>query len=485
MGAKRELRGIALLLVAWTLLASPVSAQQENTPAELQELKSELQRIAARIAVLEQAQKAQPAPAEVAPAVASPAPAQPLQQSPAASGPDAVKQAADTGMDTMDAGMGGDVINIPHLPEMKFRGFADVQYILANQNLAVITNSPGSMTPATQGGNDTFTLGIMDLFVTSQITPQWSYLSEIGFQADTNSNGIGVDLERTQVSYKPNQIFSMNIGRSHAMLGYYNTAFHHGTWFQTTINRPRFFEFEDQGGPLPIHNVGVEAMGAVPSGKLGLHWFGEVGNGKQTYALQAGPNPANVLGDHTGKSTNVGFLIRPENLAGFQAGFDWYQAALVPVTSLLPGYGLPNFPFPNAASYYHQNIYVAHVIYITPKFEFMAEDGEIGDTPRGSNTALYTSGGYAQLSRAFGSIRPYSRYEWMNPNFHDPNNAWAGRWVGPLGGVRWDVNTFVALKLEYQHFDWKNFTDDAVGNQLLPVLHKTINQLASQVTFTF
>ena len=315
MGAKRELRGIALLLVAWSFLVSPVSAQQENTPAELQELKSELQRIAARIAVLEQAQKAQPAPAEVAPAVASPAPAQPPQQSPAASGPDAVKQAADTGMDTMDAGMGGDVINIPHLPEMKFRGFADVQYILANQNLAVITNSPGSMTPATQGGNDTFTLGIMDLFVTSQITPQWSYLSEIGFQADTNSNGIGVDLERTQVSYKPNQIFSMNIGRSHAMLGYYNTAFHHGTWFQTTINRPRFFEFEDQGGPLPIHNVGVEAMGAVPSGKLGLHWFGEVGNGKQTYALQAGPNPANVLGDHTGKSTNVGFLIRPENLA--------------------------------------------------------------------------------------------------------------------------------------------------------------------------
>ena len=73
----------------------------------------------------------------------------------------------------------------------------------------------------------------------------------------------------------------------------------------------------------------------------------------------------------------------------------------------------------------------------------------------------------------------------MNPNFRDPNNAWAGRWVGPLGGVRWDVNTFVALKLEYQHFDWKNFTDDAVGNQLLPVLHKTINQLASQVTFTF
>jgi hypothetical protein len=489
MGANPKLRGIALSLAAWCCIAAPASGQQANaTQDELQQLKGELQRIEARIDALEQAQKTQPAPATAVQAPEGPvAPAEQAAppQPAAASGPEAVKEAEDKGMDTMDAGMGGDVINIPHLPEMKFRGFADVQFILANQNLAVITNSPGSMTPATQGGNDTFTLGIMDLFVTSQITPHWSYLSEIGFQADTNTNGIGVDLERTQVSFMPNQKFSMNIGRSHAMLGYYNTAFHHGTWFQTTINRPRFFEFEDQGGPLPIHNVGVEAMGTVPSGKLGLHWFGEVGNGKQTYALQAGPNPANVLGDHTGKSTNVGFLIRPENLSGFQAGFDWYQAALVPVTNLLPGYGLPGFPFPNAASYYHQNIYVAHVVYITPKFEFMAEDGEIGDTPRGSSTALYTSGGYAQVSKAFGDFRPYVRYEWMNPNFRDPNNAWAGRWVGPLGGVRWDVNTFVALKLEYQHTDWKNFIDDSVGNQLLPILHKTIEQLGSQVTFTF
>jgi hypothetical protein len=495
MGPYRASRRMAAWLLpgicCWMGLSA---AAQQSTPSqsELQQLRSDLNRIEQRIEALEAAEAAAAKPAAPAAAVAAPAAVTPVPATEAArpeqstaTGPEAVKEAEAKGIDTMDAGMGGDTINIPHLPQMKFRGFADVQFTLANQNLGVVTNSPGSETPATQGGNSTFTLGIMDLFITSQITEHWSYLTEMGFQADSDTNGIGVDLERTQVTFRPNDKFSMNIGRSHAMLGYYNTAFHHGTWFQTSIVRPRFFEFEDAGGPLPVHNVGVEAMGTVPSGKLGLHWFGEVGNGKQTFALQAGPNPANVLADHTGKSTNVGFFIRPEGLTGLQAGFDWYQASLVPVQSLLPGYGLPGFPFPNVPNYYHQNIYVAHVVYITPTFEFMAEDGEIGDTPRGSNQALYTSGGYAQVSKAFGEIRPYFRYEWMNPNFRDPNDAWAGRWVGPLVGTRWDVNTFVALKAEFQHTDWRNFTDDAYGNQLLPILHKTIEQLNSQITFTF
>jgi hypothetical protein len=142
--------------------------------------------------------------------------------------------------------------------------------------------------------------------------------------------------------------------------------------------------------------------------------------------------------------------------------------------------------FPNAVSNYHQNLFVTHVVYITPKLELMAEDAEVGDTPRGSSKALYTSGGYVQASRVFGGQwRPYFRYEWINPNFRDPNNAWAGRWVGPKFGVRWDTNAFIALKLEYSHIDWKNFTDASDGTQVLPILHKTINQLGTQITYTF
>ena len=477
--------------VLWTAMPA-VGQLPTSNQTELEQLRSELKRIEARIDALEAAQAAAPtAPTgsdknATATAIAHLPPDQVVPPKPdSVTGPEAVKKAEDKGVDTMDAGMGGDTIKIPFIPQMKIRGFGDVRAFVANQNLAVINNSPGAPTSLVQGGDSTFALGITDLFITSQISEHFSYLSEIGFEADPASNGIGVDLERAQVTFRPNDKFSLSAGRTHSMLGYYNTAFHHGTWFQTTIDRPRIFEFEDSGGPLPIHNVGIATMGKVPSAKLGLHWVAELGNGKQSYSLFAAATPANILADHTGKSTNLGLFIRPDKLDGLQAGFNWYQASLVPVVSLLPGYGSPGFPFTNAASYYKQNILIAHVIYIQPKFEFMAEDAEIRDLARGSNQPIYTSGGYAQISKAFGALRPYVRYQWLNPNFKDPNSAWTGRWVGPNAGARWDINTFVAMKFEYSHFDWKNFSEDSSGTQHLPVLHKTIDQLGTQLTYTF
>ncbi|KAA6455842.1 hypothetical protein DYQ86_26750 [Acidobacteria bacterium AB60] len=477
----------AMLLFLGVLLA-PLWAQGQQPGAdraEMEALKAELKRIELRLQELESRQSSPAAPAAVPESATAPAPEPaPLQAVPS-SGAEAVKEAADRGMDTMDAGMGGETISLPHIPELKIRGFGDIRGFVANQNMAVLANSPGSPTPATQGGNATFALGLMDLFVTSQITEKFSYLTEIGFEADPASNGVGVDLERAQISYMQSDKFSFSAGRTHAMLGYYNSAFHHGTWFQTTIDRPRIFEFEDSGGPLPIHNIGVSAMGKLPGNKVQLHWFGEVGNGKQTYSLQSTVTPANVLADHTGKSTNIGFYLTPRTENNLRAGFNWYQASLVPQIGQMPGYGTPAFPFPNAASYYKQNIFIAHAIYITPTFEFMAEDAEIRDRARGANQPLYTSGGYAQISRAFGSMRPYFRYQWLNPNFRDPNNAWVGRWVGPSPGVRWDINTFVALKTEFSHFDWKNFSADQSGTQTLPVQHKSLDQLGLQLTYTF
>ena len=43
----------------------------------------------------------------------------------------------------------------------------------------------------------------------------------------------------------------------------------------------------------------------------------------------------------------------------------------------------------------------------------------------------------------------------------------------------------MGLKTEYSHYDWKNFSQDSNGDQVLPILHKTINQLGMQLTYTF
>jgi hypothetical protein len=180
-----------LFTAAFCLVSIP-SLAQTSSSTDIQQLKDDIKQLQTRVNALE-------------------------PQKPETNGPEAVSQAEAKGTDTMDAGMGGMTIEIPHMPEMKFRGFGDVRAFVANQNFAVIENNPGAPTPATQGGDSTFALGLMDLFVTSQITEHFSYLTEIGFEADPSSNGIGVDLERAQLSYTPNQKFSISVGRTHAM----------------------------------------------------------------------------------------------------------------------------------------------------------------------------------------------------------------------------------------------------------------------------
>jgi hypothetical protein len=140
---------------------------------------------------------------------------------------------------------------------LRVRGFGDVTFHGDNYHPAGL---PGDKTA--------FTLGQLNLFVTSDISDKFKFLGEIVFEAGPDNiygvtrgtaNTFGVDVERYLLTYSRNEYFNLSAGRYHTAIGYYNTAFHHSTWLQTTTGRPLLFAFEDQGGILPIHNVGVEA----------------------------------------------------------------------------------------------------------------------------------------------------------------------------------------------------------------------------------
>ena len=105
------------------------------------------------------------------------------------------------------------------------------------------------------------------------------------------TNEFSIDIERYQLTYRVNDYFSVSGGRFHTAIGYYNTAYHHGNWFSTAEGRPIMYLFEDSGGVLPVHTVGVTMTGLVPqTGNLGLHWIAEIGNGRRSNpARRAGP----------------------------------------------------------------------------------------------------------------------------------------------------------------------------------------------------
>ena len=296
---------------------------------------------------------------------------------------------------------------------MQFRGFSDVQYHASDQ----------------RGETHSFSLGQFNLFITSKLSDRLSVLAEAVVEADEH-NAVGIDLERLLLQYTPSDYFNVSFGRYHTAIGWYNTAYHHSAFMQTALGRPFLFAFEDGGGILPVHSVGMSATGTVSS-KLGLHYIAEIGNGRNP---RAGVNPVqNVSDDNNGKAFNLGFFVRPNSLPGVQVGFSNYH------DHVTPG-GKANVT---------ENILAAHVIYQNSRFEFLNEGVLLRHTVLGSVVAANTPGFYSQLSRRFGNYRPYFRYEYVNVPVKDPLYSDVGLLHGPKTGLRYDLNDFTAFKIEY------------------------------------
>ena len=68
-------------------------------------------------------------------------------------------------------------------------------------------------------------------------------------------------------------------------LGYWNNAFHHGRWLQITVDRPEILKFEDEGGLLPVHLVGVTGhYRPFIDGDQQIELVGAIGNGRGSIA---------------------------------------------------------------------------------------------------------------------------------------------------------------------------------------------------------
>jgi hypothetical protein len=358
-----------------------------------------------------------------------------------------------SGPPQMDSG-GGHNMDIPGGPKLNIHGFLDFNLdagAAANPLIYPLTQPPSTV-------HNGFQFGEFDLFVSSKLSNTINFVSELVFGSDA-SNFWGIDIERAQLTYKPNDFFQISAGRMHTAIGYYNTAYHHGTWFQTATGRPFMFFYEDSGGILPVHIVGVSATGLVPrTGKLNLHWTAEVGNGESSsfigQPIVAQP-VQNFLTDTNHKAFNLAAYVRPDWLSGLQIGGNYYNSERVPA-------GIPHVA---------NTITGLYVIYITPVWEFLNEFQVQRDRSLGSSVTFNAPLGYTQVSRKFGLYRPYFRWQEVNVPAADPLYGFVGRYEGPSVGLRMDFSAYVAFKMQYNRL----YTRAALPE----------NGLDSQVSFTF
>lgn len=339
---------------------------------------------------------------------------------------------------------------------LRIRGFGDVSLIGGNRQAYPPTNQPAQTT--------SFALGQLDLFTTSDISDKFKFIGEIVFEGGPDNiygvttgsnNTFAVDIERYIIQYSYNDYFNVSAGRWHTGIGYYNTAYHHSTWLQTTTGRPLLFQFEDRGGILPIHTVGVSATGLIPSGPLGLHYLVEAGNGRESRTPLISEPVQNVIDDSNHKAFNLGVFARPEKLRGLQTGFSIYRDVLSPQNSNRIG----------------ETIMAMHAVVVRSNYEWLNEAMVIRHSILGESKVYNTPAFYTQISRQFGSFRPYFRYQYINAAKTEPIFPDVGLYEGPSAGVRFDASEFVALKLQY---------DYTVQRQ-----QPNYNTLTLQIGFTF
>jgi hypothetical protein len=451
---------------------APAADASPETTAQLLELikaqDARLKELEAQVTKLKAAQPGAPGEtpavpppvAATAPEAATPAPAAAPAADAAASASAAPAPQETPVTQSADVDMGGHSMSIPGGPVIKFRGFFDFNFgvgSIANPLVfPIIDGGCGTCGNPVTIPHTSFQAGEFDLFITSKLSERLGFLAEVVLGPD-DTNIFGVDIERYQLTYKANRNFAATVGRFHTSIGYYNTAYHHGVWFSTAEGRPIMYLFEDSGGILPVHMVGVNVTGAVPhSGKLGLHYIAEVGNGLTSNTNNlAIESVQNFVSDRNAKATNIAAYIRPEMVPGLQIGGSWYHDRL----------------YPTGEAGVTQNIESAYVVYLSPNWEFLNEAVLLTNKQDGIIAPFRSPMSYIQAARKFGIYKPYFRYQYVRDHLGDPLNLLEGTYYGPSVGLRIDFAEYAAFKLQYNH--------------LYQSTRMAGNGLNAQVAFTF
>ena len=332
---------------------------------------------------------------------------------------------------------------------IQWRGFGEVNYKVLDQRqpeLGTYGFVPGS------AGN--FYTGDFDLFISAKVGDKADVVSEIAF-GEGDHQTFNVDLERFLLHYEVNDHLKLSFGRYQTGIGYYNTEFRSTKWLQTTADRPLVMEFAVDGGLLPTQAVGVSITGLVPSGQLQLNYLFEYGSSDTVRPHIDGSGE--IDDENNSNHVLIGAFAKPEWLHGLRIGASFYHDKIGNSAAELIQYG--------------QTIVNGHVVYGAHRVEFLAEGFLIRHTVQHSNRVFNMPAFYVQLSRQFGHMRPFFRYQYVNANKESTIFDDVDLRYGPSFGARYDFNENIAFKLQLDH----------TVREGLP----NLNGLQMQLAFTF
>src|SRR5438067_5100877 len=170
-----------------------------------------------------------------------------------------------------------------------------------------------------------FSEGQFVLHLAAALAPRVNFFGELSFtpRADAGTGtppatGFNAEVERVIIRFDSSDKLKASFGRYHTPINWWNTAFHHGQWLQTTISRPEMIQF---GGKfIPVHFVGALVEGSLPASGWNVTYQAGVGNGRGNVISRAGD-----AGDNNARPAWVLNLFpKPDTLFGLQVGGSLY-----------------------------------------------------------------------------------------------------------------------------------------------------------------
>jgi len=267
--------------------------------------------------------------------------------------------------------------------------------------------------------------------LSAALTPRLGVFAEVT-ASPVAAGPFNLEIERSILRYDFADYFKLSAGRYHTPMGYWNTAFHHGQWLQTSVNRPEMVKFGGQF--LPVHFVGLLAEGSLAQGALSLHYHAGVGNGRGANIARGGD-----AGDaNAQRAWVVGVSLSPGTPRGLAFGAGVYGDRVRPAVG----------------ASVNERMVGAFVAWTTERPEVIAEymrsRHEQDAGPTVTSKASYAQVAY-RLPGAANAWKPYARYELVEVPAGDPLLGTLGlNYRAALVGLRYDFAPVAALKAEYR-----------------------------------
>lgn len=311
-------------------------------------------------------------------------------------------------------------------PSLKIGGFTDFNFFATDDD--AVDPSSG------------FREGQFVLHFTSALSRRIFFFGELSLTA--RDSEFRVEVERTIIKLEQSDYFKISFGRYHTPINWWNNTFHHGQWLQTSVARPEMTRFG--GDFIPVHFVGALIEGSAPAGPMTLIYNAGVGNGRHDVISRGGD-----AGDTNGsRAALVNLSLRPDAVYDLRFGVAGY---------------FDKVSFAEASDV-DETIAAAYVAYTRETPEVIAEYASVSHEVADSGEEFDGSAYYVQVAYRLpfldAKLKPYARYEKIDVEVGDPVYANLKDRQGYLAGLRYDLSSFLAVKVEYRH--QKSNEDDYV-----------------------